>query len=350
MIYRVSSIHESKQNDQISFLGKDFCSLVPQLSVLDINNNNNSNTRWTQNGITIAGGNGSGHDLNQLYNPLSVSIDDDNDEDNQTIYVADYWNNRIIKWRLGVFNGEIVVNGTIQNNQTDQINRPTNVLIDKKTDSLIVCDIGNRRVMQYPRHRGTKGKTLISDIDCWGLAMDKYGYLYVSDCSRHEVRRWQIGDTNGKLVAGGNGSGHRLDQLDNPTYIFVDDEQSVYVSDRYNHRVVKWKSNEKQGVIVAGSEIEGNSLKQLSHPMGITVDQMGTVYVADSNNHRVMRWPKDAIEGSIAVGGNSHGNQSNQLYNPWGISLDRQGNLYVADNVNHRIQKFNVDFTPSTQL
>lgn len=344
LIYRVSSIHKSKCNDKIFFyIGKDIGSLVPQLSVVDMNNNSNI-TRWTQNGITIAGGNGSGHGLNQLYNPLSLSID----EDNQTIYVADYWNNRIIKWRSGLINGETVVNGTIQINQTDQINRPTNVLIDKKTDSLIICDSGNRRVIQCSRHHGTKARTIISDIDCWGLAMDKQGYLYVSDCNRHEVKRWRIGEPSWKVVAGGNGAGNRLDQLNNPTCIFVDDEQSIYVSDRYNNRVMKWKSDRKQGVIVAGNQIEGNSLEQLSHPTGIVIDQMGTVYVSDSNNHRVMKWPKDAVEGSVAVGGNSHGNQSNQLYNPWGISFDHQGNLYVADNVNHRIQKFNVDFTPIT--
>jgi sugar lactone lactonase YvrE len=308
---------------------------IPQLSIPLINNN----TRWIQNGITIAGGNGSGNELSQLYNPLSVCIDDND----QTIYIADYWNNRIIEWKSGAINGQIIVSGTIQKNQIDQLNCPRDVILDKKTDSLIICDIGNRQVVQWPRHNGTKGKTIISDIDCWGLAMDSHGYLYVSDNNKHEVKRWRIGDTNGTVVAGGNGPGNRLDQLNYPTYIFVDREQSVYVSDRYNHRVMKWKLGAKEGIIVAGNQTEGNSLKQLSYPTGIVVDQLGAVYVADSNNHRVMRWSKEAVQGSIIVGGNGHGEQSNQLYNPWGLSFDRQCNLYVADNANHRIQKFNVD-------
>jgi len=298
-----------------------------------------NSSKWSQNGITIAGGNGSGNDISQLYNPLSVCIDDDD----QTVYIADYWNNRILSWKLGAISGQIVVNGTTERDRIDQLNCPRDVIINKKTDSLIICDKGNRQVVQWPLRNGIQGETIISDIDCWGVAMDSHGYLYVSDYNRHEVQRWQIGDTKGTVVAGGNGQGKRLDQLNSPTYIFVDHEQSVYISDRYNHRVMKWKLDAKEGIIVAGNLTEGNSLKQLSYPTGIAVDHLGAVYVADSNNHRIMRWPKEAIQGSIAVGGNEHGEKSNQLYNPWGISFDRQSNLYVADNANHRIQKFNIN-------
>lgn len=45
-----------------------------------------------QNGITIAGSNGQGNTLNQLYHPCAMYIDDD-----ETIYVADYDNYRIVK-------------------------------------------------------------------------------------------------------------------------------------------------------------------------------------------------------------------------------------------------------------
>ena len=271
---------------------------------------------------------------------MSVRSDDD-----QAVYVADYWNNRIMKWDMDASKGEIVVNGSLQTNQIGQINCPRDVLIDKKTDSLIISDLGNRQVVQCFRRNGMKPKVILSDVDGWGLAMDAFGYLYVSDYNRHEVRRWKLGEKKSVVVAGGNGAGSRLDQLHYPTYIYVDDEQSIYVSDRYNHRVVKWKSGVKQGIIVAGNQIEGNSLKQLSDPTGIVVDRSKTVFVADSSNHRVMSWPKDADEGSIVVGGKGHGDCSNQLYNPWGISFDGEGNLYVADNCNHRIQRFDIDTT-----
>ena len=50
--------------------------------------------------------------------------------------------------------------------------------------------------------------------------MDQDGYLYVSDKEKHEVRRWKIGDIYGTLVAGGNGAGDHLNQLNCPTDIF----------------------------------------------------------------------------------------------------------------------------------
>ncbi len=45
---------------------------------------------------------------------------------------------------------------------------------------------------------------VICNIDCSGLAMDSNGYLYAADTSKHEVRRFRIGDASGTLVAGGN--------------------------------------------------------------------------------------------------------------------------------------------------
>ncbi|CAF5177654.1 unnamed protein product [Rotaria sp. Silwood1] len=106
---------------------------------------------------------------------------------------------------------------------------------------------------------------------------------------------------------------------------------------------MKWEEDATQGIIVAGGQGEGNSLTQLNHPQGVVVDQLGTVYVTDYWNHRIMRWPKGATQGSVIVGGNGQGAQSNQLYCPIGLSFDRHGNLYVVDWGNSRVQKFNIE-------
>ena len=74
--------------------------------------------------------------------------------------------------------------------------------------------------------------------------------LYVSDWMKDEVRRWKIGDKEGTIVAGGNGKGNNLNQLNVPTYIFVDQDYSVYVSDWFsNHRVMKWMKGAKEGIV-----------------------------------------------------------------------------------------------------
>ena len=112
----------------------------------------------------------------------------------------------------------------------DQLWWPTDVLVDKKTDSLIICDSLNSRVVRWPRRNGREGQTLISDIGCIGLAMDNSGDLYISDRWKQEVRRWKVGENMGTIVAGGNGNGGQLNQLNYPTYLFVDEDHSVYVS------------------------------------------------------------------------------------------------------------------------
>ncbi|CAM4831776.1 unnamed protein product [Rotaria magnacalcarata] len=168
------------------------------------------NAKLVQKGVTVAGGHGEGSATNQLYWPRGFCVDDD-----QTLAIADTWNQRITQWtKDGTTNGQVVAGGKGRGNGLNQLNIPTDVLIDKKTDNLIICDQGNRRVVRWSRRTGTtEGKILIDSIDCDGLAMDEQRYLYVSDYVQHEVRRYQLGEKNYTLVAGGNGLGEGLNQL-----------------------------------------------------------------------------------------------------------------------------------------
>ncbi|CAF3136681.1 unnamed protein product [Rotaria sp. Silwood2] len=296
-----------------------------------------SNAKWIQNGVTVAGGNGYGTGINQLYHPLGLYIDDD-----QTVYVADQSNRRIMEWKSGATSGKMVAGGNGYGNRADQLNFPYDVIVNKERDSLIISDFENRRVVRWPRQNGASGETIVSNIDCIGLTIDENGFFYVVDYEKHEVRRYRIGDTKGTVVAGGNGRGNRLNQLSYPYYVFVDRDHSVYISDSGNARVVKWEEGATKGTVVAGDQGEGNSLAQLLHPQGVIVDQLGTVYVADLGNHRIMRWPEGATQGSVIAGGNSQGTQLNQLNEPIGLSFDRHGNLYVADWGNNRVQRFTI--------
>ncbi|CAF1605981.1 unnamed protein product [Rotaria magnacalcarata] len=299
-----------------------------------------ANAKWAQNGVTIAGGNGKGGATNQLNFPHGLFIDD-----NQTVVIADHWNNRIMQWKNGnTTNGQVVAGGNGRGNGLNQLYWPIDVLIDKETDSLIICDESNHRVVRWSRRSDTtQGEILINDINCYGLAMDEQRYLYISDDEKHEVRRYQSVEKIGTLVAGGNGQGGGLNQLNVPTYLFVDRQQNVYVSDRNNHRVMKWNKGAKEGIVVAGGQGEGDALTQLNHPQGLFVDALGTLYVADEGNNRVMRWTQGAKQGTVIVGGNGKGAGANQFNIPYGLSFDRHGNLYVADMSNNRVQRFSIE-------
>ncbi|CAF1428794.1 unnamed protein product [Adineta ricciae] len=136
-----------------------------------------------------------------------------------------------------------------------------------------------------------QSEILIHNIDCWRLTMDKFGFIYVCD-------------------------------------------------DLWNYRVMKWRKDAQEGIVVAGGNGRGENLNQLNHPQGIIVDHEGRIYVADMYNHRIMRWCGGDKEGEIIVGANGKGEEPNQLAGPCGLSFDDEGNLYVVDWGNHRIQRF----------
>ncbi|CAF4075997.1 unnamed protein product, partial [Rotaria sp. Silwood1] len=230
--------------------------------------------------------------------------------------------------------------GNGEGNALNQLNRPSDVILDRATDHLLVCDRQNKRVVRWPHHNGTRGELILSNIECYGLTMDDRGFLYVSVLDKNEVRRFKVGGSQGTVVAGGNGEGGRLDQLNSSTYLFVDRDHSLYVSDSNNHRIVKWVEGAKEGKVVAGGNGPGNDVKQLFNPMGVLVDPMGTVYVADSRNNRIMCWPRERAEGNVVIGASGVGNVRNQLDSPFGLSFDRHGHLYVVNFGRGTVQIF----------
>ncbi|CAF1483154.1 unnamed protein product [Adineta steineri] len=207
---------------------------------------------WEQEGITVAGGQ-QGYQLHQLYLPEAICIDS-----NKTIFIAE-----------------------------------------------------KKQVIRWFRENQTNPPILISNINCYGLTMDKNGVIYASDFVKHEVRRWKEGDTNATIVAGGNGQGNNLTQFNRPYYIFVDEYYSLYISDFQNHRVMKWEKDTKEGVVVAGGNNQRNGLNQLSFPRGVIVDHFHQIFIVDSRNYRVMRWNEGDTQGSIVVGEHGRGTKAN---------------------------------------
>ncbi|UJR24477.1 hypothetical protein I4U23_005852, partial [Adineta vaga] len=308
-----------------------FESSIKQLSISTMNKSTikqKQKTKFQQNGTIVAGGNGDGNQLNQLYCPQGIFVDE-----NKNIFIADCDNHRIFGWKCDEKQGQIIAGGNGEGERIDQLNCPSDVIVDQQNHSIIIADRGNRRVMRWSRDQ--KQQILIQNVDCWGLTMDQHGFIYVSDWKKNEVRKWKLEKINenkeGTLVAGGNGKGNQRNQFNFPMFIFVDKDQSLYASDEKNHRVMKWRKDAKEGIVVAGGNDEGNNLNQLNGPRGLFVDEWNQIYVADWGNNRIMRWCEGDEEGEIVVGGNGKGSESNQLNCPYGLSFDSEGNLYVSD-------------------
>ncbi|CAF3424523.1 unnamed protein product [Rotaria sp. Silwood1] len=94
-------------------------------------------------GIVVAGGQGSGNRLTQLSAPLGVVVDQSG-----TIYVADYWNHRIMRWSQGATQGSVIVGGNGQGSQSNQLSYPTGLSFDRE-GNLYVSEFKNHRIQKF---------------------------------------------------------------------------------------------------------------------------------------------------------------------------------------------------------
>jgi sugar lactone lactonase YvrE len=131
-----------------------------------------------QNGTTVAGGNGKGHELNERSDPWSVYVNDD-----QTIYIADRSHHRIVEWKNNKVKRDVVIAG-------DQ---------------------------DY-------GKGMTEFAGPYGVIVDQLGTVYIVDCNNNRLMRWPKGAIEGSVKA---------NQFHSPCDLSFDRQNSLYVEFSY---------------------------------------------------------------------------------------------------------------------
>ncbi|CAF1138590.1 unnamed protein product [Adineta ricciae] len=199
--------------------------------------------------------------------------------------------------------------------------------------------------------------------------------------SQVKFNKWR---QSGKTMAGGNGGGRELNQLDGPQGIFIDDSRHIFIADWRNNRIVEWKPDGREGTVIIGENGQGSRLNQLNYPIDVIVDKQNNSFIiADSWNRRVIRWwdrnqqdilienircsslaiDKDGYlyvcdddknevrrwkigekgEGKLVAGGHGKGSQLDQFNLPQFIFVDDEQSVYVSDAWNHRVMKWRKD-------
>lgn len=199
-----------------------------------------------------------------------------------------------------------------------------------------------------------------------GVAVDKYGFVYISETSGFRVRKI---DTLGIITTiGGTGiSGFSGDSfpatnalLNGPINICTDSNCNVYITDG-GLRVRKIDIN---GIIntVAGNGIYGSSgdsgqatNAELNGCEGVKVDNVGNIYIADGTNLKIRLVSTSGfistIAGNLITTALGDGGPATGafLLDPTGIALDTAGNVFIADQGHQRIRKIyqhTVEITP----
>ncbi|CAF4459743.1 unnamed protein product, partial [Rotaria sp. Silwood2] len=256
-----------------------------------------STSVWNQTISIIAGSTSSaGSTATLLYYPFDIDFDG-----YANLYVVDHQNHRIQRFQPGSLTGTTVAGSSGSSGSTrSQLYYPTSMIVTKN------------------------------------------GTMFILDTSNYRVLRWQVGETLGYIVAGGNGNGGAFTQIGVSYKLFVDDQDNVYVSENANHRITKWHStNSTTGVLIAGGNGQGNAAEKLNSPWGIYVDNSSGLYIADCSNHRVQYWTYGGSFGTTVAGSTSDpGPWSYQLSSPTSVTLDIYGYIYIMDFSNERIQKW----------
>lgn len=207
---------------------------------------------------------------------------------------------------------------------------------------------------------GIKGLAIFNDPG--QIAVDAAGNVYVADEWYHQIQK--VTPDGNYFVLAGNGSPGTKNgvgtnaQFNHPTGVAVDKFGNLYVADQYNSVIRKIDPNGVVSVVagditqLAGFKDGPAASAKFFYPSGVAVDDNINIYVTDADNHRIRKINAAGIVGTLAGTGaegfaDGPGNMAKFDF-PRQPTVDKTGNVFVADYSNNRIRKITPDGVVST--
>jgi DNA-binding beta-propeller fold protein YncE len=231
-------------------------------------------------------------------NPTGIAVDEKN-----VVYVCDTGNHRI--QRFDARNGAYLSKWGRQGGGDGQFNAPWGVAVDNKRGYVYVVDSANFRVQKFDRTGefimawGSFGNADGQFYFCRGIAVDETdGAVYVVDMGNHRIQKFDT-STNflPQLLGTWGTKGQEPGQFWNPWGIAIDRDGFLYVTDAGNHRIQKL---DRDGNFETQWGGFGGSPGQFNFPYGLAVDRRGAIFVLDSSNFRVQQF-MPADEGELQL-------------------------------------------------
>jgi len=275
--------------------------------------------------ITAIGSTGTGND--QFNTPKGIDIDGTN------LYIADIYNDRIIKRLVSDLSyvSKIGSSGT----WNDYFQNPGGVYSDGT--HIYVTDTDNYRIVK----RLASDLSYVSEVGSSGSGNDQFNKprgitgdgtnLYIIDSNNHRIVKRLAADLTYISKVGSSGSGN--DQFSYPREIDYDGT-NLYIADSNNDRIVKRLASNLSYVSKIGSVGTGDD--QFDYPRGICHEGL-YVYVADTENDRIVQ--RLASDLSYVNEFGTSGSGPGQLDSPKGVDCDGTY-LYITDSGNNRLVKW----------
>ncbi|CAL1142653.1 unnamed protein product [Cladocopium goreaui] len=268
------------------------------------------------------------------------------------LYISELNNHRLSRWTLAPATtptATVVLGGLGRGQQLGQLAGPRGIC----GEGAIYVAEQQKVSCWYPQSKGFcipgdifLGTKTLPFLEPSGLCVHD-GWLYVADSKTHMVSRWMLKDASvGQLVAGGQGPGDALEQLNRPTAVAVDAAGRVYVSDFGNDRVVRWPGQGRSPwvEVVAGGRGEGDGLEQLAGPVALALQETKgksadtvAIVVCEMGNQRITQWWPGQTRCELLVGGPG---TCPELEGPQGVALDEDGSIWVTEKSGNRVTRW----------
>jgi len=289
-----------------------------------------------------------GATASNLCTPLGVAVDGLGN-----LYVADFRDNRVLKFAAPVVTGEpatLVIGQPNFSSQgcnsipgTKSLCEPTGLALDAAGD-LYVADTENNRVVEYTKgfsstptaahvfgqpglgtNACNQGGSVTASTLCFpnGVAVDSTGRLYIADSANSRVLFFKTPLANpsgtANMVFGQGATGTNFTStscndpkindltLCNPTDVTIDGGGNLYVADSMNNRIVHYNTTfpgatedvvfGQGGYFITSAPNLGGTAPNaatLSLPLWLATDTAGNLYATDAGNNRVLQYEAPA--------------------------------------------------------
>jgi tripartite motif-containing protein 71 len=172
----------------------------------------------------------------------------------KNIYISETYDHQITKWASNATHGTLVAGTGISGNSSQQLSYPFGLYLDELHSYLYVADYNNDRIQRFTLGVSMNATTMAGgngigsgDNQLYhpqGLCVsNKTGAMYIADTYNNRVTRWNLNGASGVTIAGIEGmSGTGAQLLNGPGGVALSNNETfLYISDLNNNRIQRFE-------------------------------------------------------------------------------------------------------------